>query len=430
MTAGDYLESAQMYEIAAQRLFWRKDLWEQAGLAAYRSGDKSGAIRFFEQARKVGSLSAMGWDTYGLSYWNNGDHTTALSIWQNGAASDPSYPALYDHLAIAYHENEDFADEQQVLTKRLALADDATSHYRLGLLLTLSNARTAFTELTTASHLDPEFDSVVQTIGTTLNIAALESDPARRLVTIGRGLGLVEEWGLAFKAFDEATQKDNRNAEAWAWLGEARQHLSQDGSQELNKALALDPSDTVVHALRGLYWKRQGNYSEALAEYLQAAQLEPNNPAWQASVGETYTQLGSLVSALNAYQAATQLAPSDPTYWRLLAAFCSDNGVQVLEVGLPAAKKAADLAPKDPQVLDVLGWTYLNAGYPYSAEQTLQQAIQIAPDLASAHLHLAETYLGNGDRPSAFNELNLAAQLDQGGPTGQLATQMLKRYFP
>ncbi len=429
MARGDSIGAARMYQLAAGRLIWRADLWDLAGQAAYRSGSSSEAISLLEQARRKGALSADGWDILGLADWTGGDHATALSTWQAGSKLFPSSPAIYDHLAMAYHEGGDFSDEQQALTQRLALADDAAARYRLGLLLTFTDPKQAFTQLTTASHLDPEFDSAVQTIGTTLNIAAAESDPANRWITLGRGLGLVEEWGLASRAFEEATQLDGRNAEAWAWLGEARQHLGQDGSNALDMALSLDPRDVVVHGLRGLYWKRQGDDSKALAEYLQAAQLDSGNPAWQASIGEVYTQMGSLVSALTAYQTATQLAPNDPTYWRLLAAFCSENGVQVLGVGLPAARKAADLAPRDAQVLDVLGWSYLSAGYYYSAEQTLKQAIQIEPGLASAHLHLAETYLGNGARASALDELNRTIQLDPGGPSGQIAGQMLKQYF-
>lgn len=182
--------------------------------------------------------------------------------------------------------------------------------------------------------------------------------------------------------------------------------------------------------LRGLYWKRQQNYPAALAEYVQAVHLEPENPAWQTSVGEAYTLMGDLVSALAAYQEATTLAPNDATYWRMLAMFCADNGVQALDVGLPAAKKAAQIAPEDPQALDALGWSYLNAGYPYNAEQTLLKAIQAAPDFALAHVHLAETYLRKGDNASARAQLNLARQLDPDGPTGQLASVLLQQYFP
>jgi tetratricopeptide (TPR) repeat protein len=430
MAEARYPDADRLYESAARRLFWRSDLWERAGVAAFRANDKDDAIRLLETARQKNALSAQGWDALGLAYWVKDDHASAFSIWSTGSQAHPSYAPLYDHLALADHERGDYAAEQDALTKRLALADDAAARYRLGLLLALSDPQRAQREFAAASSLDPEFDSVVLTLQTALNMALLEPDFARREVTLGRGLGLVEEWDLAERAFEAAVGADGKNAEAWAWLGEARQHKGANGSAELDKAVSLDPRDTLVRALRGLYWKRQGKYTQALAEYVQAAQIEPDNPTWQASIGEAYTQTGDLVSALVAYQKATDLAPTDATYWRLLAMFCSNNGVQVQEIGLPAAQKAAELAPNDAQVLDALGWSYLNAGYPNTAEQTLLRAIQSVPDFALAHVHLAETYLRQGDQASAFNELSLARQLDQSGPVGELASRLLKQYFP
>jgi len=437
----NFKDAAQKYESAARKLFWRNDLWEQAGLSAYRAQSMGEAIRLLEVARQKNSLSDEGWYALGLAYWVNKDHKTALSIWQAGALLNPNYAPMYDRLSIAYHENGDYVSEQAALTKRLALADDASAHYRLGLLLTLSDPDQSIKELLSASSLDPQFDPVVQTLRTTLNIAALEDVPSTRLVTIGRGLGLVQEWGLASKAFEQAVSADAKNAEAWAWLGEARQQTGgalrpkgvskgQNGSEELNKALSLDPRDPVVRGLRGLYWKRQGNYVEALHEYLQAAQIEPSNPAWQISIGQAYTQSGNLVAALAAYQKATDLAPNDATYWRLLAMFCSDNAVRVSDIGLPAAQKAESISPQDAQVLDALGWAYLNTGYLFHAEETLLKAVQFTPDSAIIHVHLAEMYLQKGDRPSALNELNLAQKLDSSGPVGEFAGKLLKQYFP
>ena len=63
---------------------------------------------------------------------------------------------------------------------------------------------------------------------------------------------------------------------------------------------------------------------------------------WLAAIGEENLLNGNLAAALTAYQRATELAPNDATYWRMLAMFCADNGVQVLDIGLPAAKKAAE----------------------------------------------------------------------------------------
>jgi tetratricopeptide (TPR) repeat protein len=427
---GRFAEAAQLFESAAGRLFWRNDLWEQAGLADYHIGDRQNAIRLLEIARQRSSISAPGWDALGSAYWDNNQHPLALSIWKSGSQIDPSYKSLLDHLALAYHAIADYPSEQDALTKRLALGEDASAHYRLGLILTLSDLRQAQKELSAARSLDSGFDPAVQTLQTALNLASLEINAAPRAIVIGRGLGLVEEWGLADRAFEQAVAADANNAEAWAWSGEARQHIGQDGRMDLDKALALAPGDALIRELRGVYWKRQGNYAQALMEYLRAAQIEPDNPAWQGSLGDAYSQTGDLVSALAAYQNAVSLAPNDATYLRLLAIFCSDNNVHVMDIGLPAAQKAAELAPKDPQALDALGWSDLQAGYLNGAQQSFIKAIEISPDIALTHLHLAETYLKKGELASAFDELNLARQLDRSGPTGQMAGQLLAKYFP
>jgi tetratricopeptide (TPR) repeat protein len=265
---------------------------------------------------------------------------------------------------------------------------------------------------------------------TTINLSALQPNEATRLVTLGRGLGLVNEWDLASRAFDEAIRADEGNAEAWAWLGEAKQQKGQDGRAELDRALELNPQSVVVRGLRGLYWKRQGNYQQALSEYFLAVGTEPENPAWRVSIAETYAQMGDLSSALAAYQRATELAPKESIYWRLLAIFCAANKVQVEEVGLPAAQKAVEFAPDDASALVVLGWSYLSSGRLSLAEQTLLEAIGIAPDDASAHLHLGMTYLAQANRDAAHLELTRARDLDPRGETGQFAAQLLDQYFP
>ena len=80
--------------------------------------------------------------------------------------------------------------------------------------------------------------------------------------------------------------------------------------------------------------------------------------------------------------------------------------------------------------MDVLGWLYLSTGRLSLARQTLLQAIDIAPELASAHLHLAMTYLAQTNNDAAYLELTRARDLDPQGETGQFAAQMLAQYFP
>jgi tetratricopeptide (TPR) repeat protein len=333
-------------------------------------------------------------------------------------------------LAGAYRQSGDYAAEISILEGRLQLGDAAGARYRLGLLLLVSDPARAAKQLGAAASIDSQFTPAVNTLREALRVAASETDPARAVVVLGRGLALVQEWDLARLAFEHAAEIDPSNAQAWAWLGEAKQQTGQGGSAELDRALQLDPRDVVVHILRGLYFRRQNDNGRAVAEYNRAAALDPGNPAIQVSLGEALGANGDLVAALDAYRHATALAPDVPTYWRLLALFCADNDVQVAQVGLPAAQRAAQIAPKDPQVLDALGWSLAQAGYLKQAQATLLRAADAAPGAAYPHLHLATLYLRLGERSNALDQLNVALQVDPNGPASASARRLLQQYFP
>ncbi len=426
--AGDYAGAARSYQAAAVRLFWRGDLWEQAGRAALQAKQPQQAISFLLKAK---SLSAPGQLALGQAYLQTNQPDLAIAAFQTSIARDGASAEAYAGLAQIYRQRGEVDAERSALQNQLLLSpQDAAAQYRLGLLFSLTDIESARIHLRLASQLDPEYAPVVQTLNSALNLADLESDESTRLETLGRGLGLAGEWALAENAFQHSVQADARKAEAWAWLGEAKQHLGQDGRADLDRALSLDAQSVVVRGLRGLYWKRLGEDRSALTEYQAAAQIEPENPAWKAALGETYARLGDLVSALSAYQRATELDSDESTYWRLLATFCAQYSVQVEEVGLPAAQKAVALAPDDPLVLDVLGWSQLSAGQFTSAKQTLAAALKKAPNFAAAHLHLGFVELQLGDRSSAYEQFVNAQELDPQGVYGQQAAQALKQYFP
>ncbi len=425
--AKNYSSAAQQYQQAVRLLPWRSDLWEKAGISAYANGNFSESITFLNHAPE---LSEQGWVALGHSYVSTNDLPSALRVYQQGLQfHDSAY--LYAGLAFIFHEQKDWLAESDALKNQLRLdKSDAYARYRLGLLLTVLEPEQALSELMLASALNPEVDSAVQTLRAALNPSAIQPDASQQMLTIGRGLGLVQEWDLSMAAFEKATQINAENAEAWAWLGEAKQQIGQDGSVELDRALSLDHTSAIVRALRALHWNRQEKYEQMLAEYLLAARYDPANPAWQASVGDAYFKLGDLAAALTAYQRAAELAPNESTFWRLLAVFCAENGVQVEDVGLPAAHQAVRLAPNDAFALDALGWSYLSSGRYASAEQTLSDVIARFPDHFPAHIHLAMTHLAQGKRAAAFNLLTYVRDADQSGIHRETAEQLLEQYFP
>jgi len=425
-TSSSYLEVAEHYRNAAQRIPWRPDLYELSGHAFYHAKDYVQADAVYQKAFDRHALSPEGWVAWGDVNYLNNDPKRATKIWEQALAQKNPSDQLYSRLAEIYQSNGDHSRAAEYLQKYVTVhAENASAHYRLGLLLTLSDPEKALPELISASQLDPELDPAVQTLRTSLNLALQNDSASAQLVIIGRGLGLVNEWRLAQAAFEEATRADPKNAEAWAWLGEANQQIGAKGDQELDWALKLNPNSPTVRGLRGLYFQRISNFRQALVEFQAASTLEPKNPAWFVSLGESYAKLGDLIKALGAYQTATSLAPKEASYWRLLAIFCGQNNVNVKDVGIPAAEKAVILAKDDPTSLDALGWLLLVDARYNDAERLLMRALKLDAENASVHLHLGMLYLQLNQRAPAYDHLVKSSDLGNAE-----AALVLKQYFP
>jgi len=425
-TASSYTAVAEHYMAAAHRIPWRADLYELSGHAYYYAKEYTLADAAYQMALGQNALSPEGWVAWGDVNYLEDDPQRATEIWEEALEQKNPSDHLYSRLAQIFQENGDYPKAADSLKRYVSThSEDASAHYRLALLLTLSDPSNALSELITASLLDPQFDPAVQTLREALNLASLNDAPSGRLVIIGRGLGLVEEWGFARAAFEEAIKADEKNAEAWAWLGEADQHTGKDGGEELDQALKLNPNSSTIRGLRGLYFQRSLNYRQALTEFQRAALLEPENPAWPVSIGESYSKLGDLIRALEAYQYATTLAPDDANYWRLLATFCAQNNINIKDVGVPAAQRAVILAKDDMTSLDLLGWLYLLDARYDDAERMLARALEVDSQNPSVHLHLALVYLQKNDRLSAYDHLIQARDLGNSE-----AGALLKQYFP
>lgn len=425
-TANTYTEIAKHYWNAAQRIPWRGDLYELAGHAYYHAKEYAKADSAYQKAFQRHALSPDGWVAWGDVEYLNNDYNRATETWERALEQKDPSENLYSRLSQTYKEVGDYSKAAEYLQKYVVLHEsDASAHYRLGLLLTLTDPNHALSELINASQLDPQFDPAAETLRSALNLASLSDSPSAQFVLIGRGLGLVQEWELARAAFESATQADERNAEAWAWLGESKQQAKEDGRAELDRAYQLNPNSSTVRGLRGLYFQRVGNFREALTEFQAASSFDTKNPAWQVSIGETYSKLGDLISALNAYEMATALAPDDAGYWRMLALFCAQNNIHVKDIGVPAAQKAVVLIKNDSASLDLLGWLLLLDARYSESERILMQALGLDSRNASAHLHLGMLYLETNDRASAYTHFVSARDL---GNTD--AQAILNQYFP
>lgn len=424
---------------AAERLPWRADLWQMAGNYALQSGSPKDAIRYFEQAAKRASLSPDAQVLLGDAYQQAGDLASAIRTWQALLDRQDSFgdqQAIYKRLLDAHLQLEDYAGAIADLKALVALQPaDAQLRYKLGLLLAAQQPEAALPYLSQASELEPDLAKDAQTLVSAIRTASLADDPAYLLLASGRSLASLDQWNLAAEAFSRSTQERPDYAEAWAYLGEACQHLSNNPDQgtclsDLQQALALGPESLAANTMMALYWQRLERQDRAL-EYLEKAiGLDPKNPVLQVQLGSTLAVGGDLASALQAYQHAQEFAPQDPTYPRLLAVFSIKYEYMLRQAGLPAARQALLLAPDDPACLDVMGQILTLLGDTTNAERFLLRAIQSDSGYAPAHLHLGTLYALQGDTAQAIEQLNLASSLSPGTPTAEQAQRLLGNYLP
>jgi tetratricopeptide (TPR) repeat protein len=358
--------------------------------------------------------------------------TPAQAVQGKGIPADDIYTRL-----LPVHRQQ--ADYPAVLADLQALTDlqpdDAGLQYQLGLVLAALQPEEALSHLSRAAELDPSLAEQTDKLAQNIRIARLKDDPAFTLLEAGRALGALNEWALAAEAFRRATQTRPDYAEAWAYLGEARQQLPEaqaggDGLAELDYALQLDPKSLSAHMFLSLYWQRQGQLDRALDYLDQAASLYPDNPTLHTEMGHVLALQGDLPAAQQAYQQAIELAPQDPIYYRLLAAFSLAHNYQVSQVGLPAARKALLLSPNDPASLDMLGQVLLELGDSTSAKRFLERAVLQQPRYAPAHLHLGLIYVIEGNRQAAYEKFNHVLSLAPGTTAADQAQRLLDNYFP
>jgi len=427
LNAGNPHASARWLAQAAAELPRQPGLWEMAGEQAYQASEYHQALVYFGQAQ---NLSIQGQLTYAEVYWQTGQTDAAVRLWERAANQNPN-PEIYTRLAQAHRQLGDFPSAVSNLRLLISLdLTNAAAYYQLGLLLSVMDPSAAAANLSQAAEIDPQYSQPARSLQRALRSATLEEQPAYLFTRIGQALSSLDAWDLALAAFEQAVGYDPDYAEAWAYLGEARQRMGVEGFAALETALALNPVSLSANIFMSTYWRRQGDPPMAIDYMLTAAQLAPNNPALQADLGALYLAAGDLNAALTHYQRAVELAPNTATYGKLLVAFCVENRVFLEEIALPAALDAVRIAPADPEALLLLGRVYFLLDDLSAAASLMQQALQVAPDYAPTHLHLALYYLAVDDPSQAHQHLALVVDLDPQSELAQVARRLLAQYFP
>ena len=288
-------------------------------------------------------------------------------------------------------------------------------------LLASTYERLGKTELATDSYRNL-VSSYPQRTDWRLKLVGLELGAGRKTEAISQLRGL-----MADRPFDSA---------AYIALAEL---MAEDNPQEA-LSIARDLGQRAQHKqtallLEGDILARSGKTGDAHKQYAAAAKAGAE-PAASLRVVTLFDRAGQkpaaeeeMVTALRRYpkhaevltyaaqRALGQGKPDKAVEWmEKLVAQSPGNPIALNELAwaqvkannaraLENARKAAQLLPNEPAVLDTLGMALAQAGQRESAIAALRTAVQLAPTQPAARLHLAEQLLAAGDQQGAQTTL-------------------------
>jgi TolB-like protein/Flp pilus assembly protein TadD len=279
---------------------------------------------------------------------------------------------------------------------------DAYQAYLKGLFFwnknTSSSIRTAIDYFNQALAKDPNYPPIYTGLGRCYTaLAVFTATPSMEVVPKIREVA------------SKALALDPTFGEAHLQLGEVAfvEYKWEEAERELKQALELSPGDAVVHRWYSYYLGRMGRGEEELAQTRAAQELDPVSPYLAEGVAKSYVDLRRYDEAIDQYKKALTL---DPNYVMLL------RGLGVTYVihgdydkGIALLERVAPLDKEDISIDGELGYAYAITGRRAAAENILATLLAAAQNGKARPLHVAEVYIGLGDKDHAFEWLLKAA---------------------
>jgi tetratricopeptide (TPR) repeat protein len=236
------------------------------------------------------------------------------------------------------------------------------------------------------------------------------------------------------KQYDKAIERYRTIAEGdRAWLAKLRiaamygkMGRIADAQRWLADLPAVTKEERVqVRQAEAQVLRDAGDHAGAYRVLSQGLEDHPDTPDLIYDLAMVAEKLDKVDEAESRLKRLVELKPNDAQALNALGYTLVDRTPRTDE-GLALIERAHTLAPRDPFILDSLGWAFYRMGRLDEAERYLRQALEGRPD-AEIAAHLGEVLWRKGDRDKA--RALWKAQLDS-NPDNAVLKETVKRLAP
>jgi tetratricopeptide (TPR) repeat protein len=359
----DKLQGAEWY-IAFKEL--------HAGLILDAAGQRKEAIKRLDRAYRADPTSVRIVDAYARALARGGERDKALETYAAFAKLLPRHP-LVD--AAVADLNAGRAPAPLV---RTAAQGAAEVLYGLGAALARQGGEDlGLIYLQLAIYLDPDHPMAL------LSLADLYEQ--------------MKKAELAIEAYARVpvTSPLKRSAEIQRGLNLDVLERSDEARTYLQKLVSEYPEDYDAAVALGNVLRARKQYKEA-AEIYSTAVARIDKPARQHWIvyyfrGICYERAKDWKRAEADLEKALELFPEQPQVLNYLGYSWIDQGMN-LDRGTQMVRRAVELRPNDGYIVDSLGWAYYRQGQYDAAAKELERAIELRPEDPVINDHLGDAY--------------------------------------
>jgi tetratricopeptide (TPR) repeat protein len=274
---------------------------------------------------------------------------------------------------------------------------------------TITSARDGMAETyyMLASALPTERDDWLPLVYARLALA-LRPEHADAILLTGQLLERAGQFGLADAVYD--TMPRDHPQYLGAQLGKANA-LASSGEiaaaiDNLRALSQTKPDSVLVHSALGDLLRREEQFAEAEAAYASALALldtiEDRHWVLIYTRAITLERLGDWERAEPEFRRALDIVPDEPQVLNYLGYSLIDKGVK-LDEALDMIERAVEAEPDSGFIVDSLGWAFYRLGRYEEALPVMERAVELVPTDPILNDHLGDVYWAVGrEREARF----------------------------